>query len=307
MRRRRLRSIRAPIIMGAISVPLSVALLVGWTLLIARNLASADNMALDVSLLVAGALSFLVIVAVIVLLSLFLVREILEVRRQDSFIDSVTHELKSPLASIRLALETLGRQGLAGDKREELRTMMLDDVARLSAFIDDVLQASQIVGGSEGIQALDEIELRTMVEAMRRDALDRWHLPEDAVELDVPDLTVALDGASLTIVLRNLIDNAIKYGGERPRVRVRGVRSAKGLSLEVSDSGIGIERQHLKRVFERFFRGTSADVRKRHGTGLGLFVANALTKGLGGTLSAHSGGLGQGTTMRLVLPHKVVR
>ncbi len=143
-KRRSLRSISVPITLGAITVALSAALLVGWSILLANNIANAEDTSIDLWLLVLGGISFLVIITVLVLFSIFLAREILEVRRQDSFIDSVTHELRSPLASLRLCLETMERTDLPEDRRAHLRSMMVDDVERLSSFIDDILQASRL-------------------------------------------------------------------------------------------------------------------------------------------------------------------
>ena len=145
--RRNLPSISTPIIMASIAVPLAMALLVGWTLVFAREIADHGAAAGSVWLLVLGVVAFVTIMTVMVMFTIFLGREILEVRRQDSFIDSVTHELKSPLASIKLGLQTLGREGVPEDKRELLRDMMLGDVDRLSDFVDDILQASRLAHG----------------------------------------------------------------------------------------------------------------------------------------------------------------
>lgn len=303
-RRRNLKSISTPIIMGAVSVPLSVALLVGWTLIIARNLARVDDATLDTWLLIAGALSFFVIVTVLVLLSFYLAREILEVRRQDSFIDSVTHELRSPLASIRLGLETLGRKELPVEKGETLREMMLADVERLSAFIDDLLHASRLSSLGETSLNIGEVELAPAIREICDVAIKRWRIAPEVFTIDIEaSLVLTTDAPALAVVMRNLVDNAIKYGGEKPTVAIRAARSDNGLvTIEVQDQGIGLEAQHLKRVFHRFFRVTSTDVRERHGTGLGLFVVGALMRSLGGRASAQSPGLGKGTTIRLELP-----
>lgn len=299
--RRNLRSISTPIILGAVSVPLSVALLVGWTLLIATRLSKAADTTLDVWLLVAGAISFLVILVVLVLLSFYLAREILEVRRQNSFIDSVTHELKSPLASIRLCLETLGRNDLPDDKREHLRVMMLEDVGRLSAFIDDVLQASRLTSFEVAGLTISPVILKELVSSIAAQVQSRY--PENSdVHIDIDDdFVIHTDESAISVVLRNLLDNGLKYGGDDPRVVCRAESDGNQVIIEVTDSGIGIEPAHRKRVFHRFFRVPSTQVRERRGTGLGLFVASSLVRGLGGTLVAESEGLGRGTTMRLVL------
>ena len=294
-----------PIILGATGVPLSLALLVGWTLLIASRLAEADGGATEVWLLVLGAVSFVVVMAELVLFSIFLAREILEVRRQDSFIDSVTHELKSPLASIKLCLETLARAELGEGQREELRLMMLEDVDRLSSFIDDVLSASRIAHAYQTTQmSLSDVRLLELVESCVDSALHRHKLPDGAIEVDVPaDLTLTTDEAAIALVIKNLLDNAVKYSNEPARIRVLAARSEeRAVRIEVIDEGIGIPPKQLKRVFNRFYRVESEIVRHRKGTGLGLFVVSALVRNLGGKVEAHSEGEGEGTTMRVILP-----
>jgi signal transduction histidine kinase len=303
-RRRNLRSISTPIILGAVSIPLSLALLVGWTILLASNLAESEDATLDVWLLVAGTVSFVVVVTILLLMSYYLAREILEVRRQDTFIDSVTHELKSPLASLKLCLETMSRPDLPEDKRAELHDMMLGDVERLTAFIDDVLQSTRLAsGGWVGIN-LSDVDLRALVERVATSSALRHARAPGLVSVDVPEeMIVATDEAALEIVLKNLVDNAFKYSPKDATVAVRAKRDDRGRAIvEVSDQGMGIERRYLKRVFNRFFRVQKPEVRQRRGTGLGLFVVSALVRNLGGRVEAESEGEGKGTTMRITLP-----
>ncbi|MCB9600138.1 MAG: HAMP domain-containing histidine kinase [Sandaracinus sp.] len=304
-RRRNLRSISTPIVLGAVSVPLAIALLVGWTLLIAENLTTRTDIALDVWLLVIGAISFVVIAAVLVLFSYYLAREILEVRRQDSFIDSVTHELKSPLASLRLCLETLARPDLPAGTREHLREMMLGDVDRLTSFIDDVLQASRLANMDQVGVNVTEIDFVQLATEVAESVRTRRKLPEGTIRVEAPDgFRIVTDEAALTIVLRNLVDNAVKYSGSEVDVVVRAHRDDRQRGvIEVVDHGIGIDQAHRAAVFQRFYRVQSPEVRERKGTGLGLFVVSALVKNLGGTVEAHSEGLGKGTTMCVVLPN----
>lgn len=304
-RRRTLNSLSVPITMGAVAVPLSVALLVGWTLLLAKNLAQSDEVAADVWLLVLGAISFVVIIAVLALLTVFLAREILEVRRQDTFIDSVTHELKSPLASLKLCVETLGREGLGEKQRGELRRMMLEDVDRLSAFIDDVLQASRIAHVREtASMSLSEVAILSLVGDCADEVRHRHKLSADAIVVDVPEaLFVTSDRAALQIIIKNLLDNGVKYSPPPAKIEVQGRRRHDGwVVVEVQDQGIGIPKKHIKRVFNRFYRVDMEIVRQRKGTGLGLFVVSALVRNLGGRVEAHSEGPGHGTTMRVLLP-----
>ena len=303
-RRRNLRSISTPIILGAVSIPLSLALLVGWTILLANNLVESEDATLDVWLLVVGTVSFVVVVTILSLMVYYLAREILEVRRQDTFIDSVTHELKSPLASIKLCLETLARPDLPEEMREHLQDMMRGDVERLTAFIDDVLQSTRLASsGSVGIN-LSDVRLRSLVEQVAASSARRHSRAQSLVDVSIPeDMMVVTDEAALEIVLKNLVDNALKYSPPEAAVRVTAQRDERGRAIvEVRDRGMGIERRHLKRVFHRFFRVQKPEVRQRRGTGLGLFVVSALVRNLGGRVEAESEGEGRGTTMRITLP-----
>jgi len=304
-RRRRIRSsISVPITLGAITVLLSAALLVGWSFLLGQKIARSADIAVDVWLLVLGALSFVLIIVVLVLFVISLARGIVEVRKQDSFIDSVTHELKSPLASLQLCLETLGREGLEDDARESLRSMMLDDVDRLRAFIDDVLEANRLSYARPGMMNLSDVSVSQLAEQCAHVVRLRHKLGAEEVLVDVdPDLVVTTDRAALEIVVKNLIDNAAKYSERPARVEVVArVDSSNKVLLEVSDEGIGIDPKNLKRVFHRFYRVEDQEVRQRRGTGLGLFVVSALVKQLGGDVRAFSSGRGRGTTMRVELP-----
>ena len=304
-RRRKIRSsISIPITLGAITVLLSIALLIGWSFLLGQKITRSVDIAGDVWLLVLGALSFVLIIVVLVLFVISLARGIIEVRKQDTFIDSVTHELKSPLASLQLCLETLGREGLEDEARKKLRRMMFEDVDRLRAFIDDVLEANRLSYARPGMQNLSDVPLSQFTEQCAEAVRARHKLESNEVFVDVdPDLVVTTDRAALEIVVKNLIDNAAKYSGRPARIEVVARReSDKKVRFDVSDNGIGIDRKNLKRVFQRFYRVEDQEVRQRRGTGLGLFVVSALVKQLGGSVQALSGGRGQGTTMRVELP-----
>ena len=299
------RSISLPIVLSSVAVTLSVALLVGWTLLIARNQPLADDFVANTWLLVIGIVSLGVIMTVLVLFSVFLVREIREVRRQTSFIDSVTHELKSPLAALKLCLETMARPDLPAPQHVRLREMMLDDVERLTGFIDRVLAATRLPA-ERSSQPLKEVALAVLARRCAAVVTRRAHQAEVVVKVEVPpDLMLTTDEPTLAAVLENLLDNAVKYSQQLVDVELSARPGRKGqVVIEVRDRGIGIERADLRRVFERFYRAPNEDVRSRRGTGLGLFVVSTLVRSLGGKVTAESAGAGQGTTMRVVLPSR---
>jgi len=298
-----IRSISTPITLTVVGVLLNIALLVGWTIVIAQNLELSDRLAqTNRWLLMAGPASFLTIMTVLVIFCIRLVRDILEDRRQTRFIDSVTHELRSPLASLRLCLQTMRRPELSDDQRSELQGMMLEDVDRLSAFIDDILEASRLDHGKEG-QNQQEVDLRALVTVTAERVRSRYRAAPESITIEVPpDVHLLTDDTALETVLKNLLDNAVKYSEPPVQVTVRATVDRGRVRIEVQDRGIGIPRAHLKRVFERFYRVPSVGVRKRQGTGLGLYVVSSLVRSLGGRLSAHSPGRDQGTTMRFTLP-----
>ena len=304
VRRRRLKSISVPIAVASITVLLVVSLLVGWLVLLNQKITSSEDVAGDVWLLVLGSLAFVLIMGVLVLFTVSLARGIVEVRKQDSFIDSVTHELKSPLASLQLCLETLGRSQLEPVQREQLRQMMRDDVDRLRSFIDDVLQANRLSYARSGILALSDVSLAKLVEESVGLVKTRHKLDSCEVSVHVDaNLTVNTDRAALEIVVKNLIDNAAKYSARPAHIEVTAQRNHRGMVLlEVCDCGIGIEPKYLKRIFHRFYRVEDYEVRERRGTGLGLFVVSAIVRQLGGRVEALSEGKGYGTTVRVWLP-----
>jgi signal transduction histidine kinase len=297
------RSISLLIVISTITVLLTVALLVGWTLVIAQNMGARQAVSGSVWLLVGGIGFFVVIMSVVVLFSVFLVREILEVRRQQTFIDSVTHELKSPLASIKLCLDTLARPELSAPQRENLRHMMLSDVERLSIFVDDILEASRISHGLR-TQQWTTVNVTTLVERCVVGMQRRYELDDGAIKTRVPaDLTIHTDPTAFETVLKNLLDNAVKYSTPPVRVTIEvQAEQTKHIRIEVSDEGIGIERPQLKRIFRRFYRVPSDDVYARSGTGLGLYVVAALVRNLGGSIAASSEGHMRGTRVSVRLP-----
>ncbi|MEL6344322.1 MAG: HAMP domain-containing sensor histidine kinase [Myxococcota bacterium] len=296
-------SITVPIVLGAASVALSISLLVGWILVLIQNIELASEAArANAWMMVAGIASFVVIVTVLVLFSVFLVREILEGRRQVRFIDSVTHELKSPLASLKLSVQTLNRPQLGEEHRHDLQQRMLDDIDRLNTFIDDILSASR-VGYGPAAPDLRPVNLSELIDRVVEQVNRRYRLSDGAIVADVdPDLKIETTPTALETVLKNLLDNAVKYSTDRIEVGVRATVKGDRVLLEISDKGIGIPPTHIGRIFERFYRVPTEAVHTRKGTGLGLYVVQSLVRSLGGTLRAESAGEDRGTTMRFDLP-----
>lgn len=302
------RSISLPIVMASVAVALSIALLVGWTLVLSRYIDITKGHAGGVPILVLGIISFVIIMTVMVLIAVFLVREILEGRKQYRFMDSVTHELKSPLASMRLSAQTMANPRINEAQHEDLRRMILADVDRLTNVIDDILVASRL-DSSAGKSSRVEIPLASLVDDTIEMVTRRYDTDKDTVLNHVPSgVTLLSDRASAAIVLSNLVDNAIKYSDIPRTLRIELFRSRKGgVNLCVTDRGIGISKAEIQRVRRRFYRSANESVRQRHGTGLGLYVVHGVAKRIGATLHIASDGEGQGTTMVLRFPAKRLR
>ncbi|MEO6078285.1 MAG: HAMP domain-containing sensor histidine kinase [Steroidobacteraceae bacterium] len=296
------RSISVPIVLSSITVLMTLALLIVWIVVIRENLPLTRAFALNRWLLAGGIVSFALVMSVLVLFSVSLVREILEGRRQQMFIDSVTHELKSPLASIKLCLETLDRPELSATQQIQLRDMMLSDVERLTVFVDDILQATRIAHRrrSQTWTVVDVTRLLTQAtESIRaRYALD----PGVFVLAMPPSVEIFTDPTALEIIIKNVLDNAVKYSSGVPQVHVDMRLDTGHLEIIVRDEGIGVDRNQRKRIFKRFHRAPDPLVNERSGSGLGLYVAYRLLRNLGGRIRAESDGPGRGTTMRIRLP-----
>jgi signal transduction histidine kinase len=290
-------------VLSTVAVLLTVALLIGWIWVIRENQSLTRAFDANRWLLAGGIISLAVVMCVVVLFSVNLVREILEGRRQQTFIDSVTHELKSPLASIKLCLDTLAREGLSPPQRQDLRHMMLTDVERLTVFVDDILEASRIAHGRRS-QLWTVVDVPALLERAADNIRRRHNLGDDAIQIETSKgLQTTTDPTALETVLKNILDNAVKYSPAPPRVQVKLAPSDAGqLEITVTDQGIGVERNQLKRIFKRFYRSPDPQVYERSGTGLGLYVVQQLLRNIGGTVQVESAGANRGTTVSVRLP-----
>jgi signal transduction histidine kinase len=292
------KSVAFFITLGACLVGLAVALNVSWILLNWR----------EVALLVLGIIFFSAIIAGLVLNTIFLVREIRRNEQHDAFINAVSHELKTPIASVRLYLETLKRHDLPAEKRAEFYDIMLADTDRLLHTVEQVLRAGQVAHRRP--HSSDElIDLRETARGCVELARTRYpQLPADSFHFaegrgDTTRALVKGNADDLRTALTNLIDNAVKYSGKEVRVSV-GVApfGEREMEVSVSDRGVGISRTELRRIFRRFYRAPGRLAAHVRGTGLGLFIVKSIVKRHGGSIAAESEGEGRGSTFRIRLP-----
>ena len=278
---------------------------------------SAGALALNISwvivnwrqagMLVLGLIVFPLIITGVVLNTIFLVREIRRNEQHDAFINAVTHELKTPVASIRLYLQTLQSRDIDDSKRQEFYRVMVDDTDRLLGTIEQVLRA-----GSAGAKLRHASRTPIDLSAMVRDCLalarTRHHLPEEALTYreslangSAPRVLGNED--ELKAVVSNLVDNAIKYSGQLVRVAVELEQpEAARATLRVRDQGVGMSSGELNRIFKRFYRIPGAVATRVKGTGLGLFIARSVIARHGGKVFAESEGPGHGSTFTVQLP-----
>jgi len=296
----RRKSIAFFVILGASLVALAIALNVGWIILNWR----------EVALLVFGIIFFLAIIFGLVINTTFLIREIRRNEQHDAFINAVTHELKTPIASIRLYLETLKTRDVDENQRNEFYNIMLADSDRLLHTVEQVLRAGRTGHRrrriAKSVISLSEI-VRECLEITRvRYGLSDAHLAFSESP-DVTGVKVSGDVDELRAAFSNLLDNAVKYsvGEVSVSVSVSAV-DEKRVAVKVSDKGVGIPSAQLKRIFNRFYRVPGRVMARVKGTGLGLFIVRSVVEKHGGRVFAESEGLGQGSTFTVQLP-KFVR
>jgi two-component system sensor histidine kinase SenX3 len=292
----RKKSIAFFIALGAGLILVIILLYVGWVLLgWHRGI-----------LLFLGALLLALIIAGIVLNTTFLVREIRRNEQHDAFINAVTHELKTPVASIRLYVETLQTRTLDETKRNEFYGIILSDSDRLLGSIEQILRTGR-VGSSSRKPHLAPMNLAEAVKECVARARILYHVPSESMEYEPgPPLPIQGDYDEVRAAVSNLIDNAIKYSGNdgnamHVEVSAAGVEG-KYAEVRVKDRGPGIAETELKRIFKRFYRIHGPLATRVKGTGLGLYIVRSVAKRHGGRAWAESAGSGQGSTFVIQFP-----
>jgi signal transduction histidine kinase len=275
-------------------VAAAVTLNIGWIYVHGRSLLA----------LVLGVTAFALIIAGIIVYTVFLVRELHRNDQQDAFLNAVTHELKTPIASIRLYLQTLQSREVSEAQRADFYRIMLDDADRLQQTVEQVLKAGA-ASQRVGLQHRAPVDVGLLAGEVLEVARLRHHLTPDTLTLAViaPEgAVVEGDAEQLRSVFSNLIDNAVKYSHDRVQVAMEvAVPVPSQVRVRVVDQGAGIPQAQLKRIFRRFhrfqWRGS-----KVKGTGLGLYIVRSIVRQHGGRVYATSDGEGRGSTFTIELP-----
>jgi two-component system sensor histidine kinase SenX3 len=286
------------IALGVCLVGVALTLNVGWIILNWRRLAP----------MVIGIPFFGLLIAGLILNTIFLVREVRRNEQQDSFLNAVTHELKTPITSLRLYLDTMRRRETTREQQLEFFAVMSEDTDRLMATVEQVLKAGEM-GQRARSQIRERVDMAKLVEQAVTTAVLRYHLSPEAIHLERralhPGITfdVAGNPEELRTAVLNIIDNAIKYSPNGAHLTVvLSVESDAWVMVSVADQGLGIPQTQLKRIFRRFYRVPHRNVLRVKGTGLGLFLVRSIARQHGGDAFAESAGEGHGSTIHLQLP-----
>lgn len=306
------RSRRTQIVASyVLSLVVVVALLVTWVVYVVQSKARIDELADRVGVSVGQAHWAVLLVGcgLAVLLIVELTSQLAKrfadhryTRKQEEFVATVTHELRTPLAAIKLHAQTLERNHVSETERRRSVGFILQEADRMEDLVDDVLESSRLVARKKRL-VLEPVPLKEFFRRYTEEAAVRLENRgvRFASRLETKSVVMATEDA-LKRLLDNLVENAVRFsepGGEvRCRVRDDGARAV----IEVEDDGVGIPKNELKRIFDRFYQVTRPGGVREPGTGLGLFIVSGLVRELRGEIRAFSHEGRPGTCFRVVLP-----
>ena len=293
---------RFPITLGVVMIVALVVLIVGWVLLAVLGAMDTDSSpGLYWTILSVGTVIYIfLLIGVSIYLSLT-IKSINLNQRQANFIDSVTHELKSPIASIKLYLQTLNRHKTSVEEQAEFHQAMMEDLERLDLLIDHMLDASRLSKNAEPSE-LEKVDLAPVLVDCCDTVCLRYRINRELIVLKAESCYVRARRVDLDVLFRNLIDNAVKYSENPPEVEVTSFSQEKFSIVTISDNGRGIPPKMRRKIFGRFVRLGSELKRDRPGTGLGLYIVRTLVERLHGRIRINDRTDGTGTVFQVELP-----
>jgi two-component system, OmpR family, phosphate regulon sensor histidine kinase PhoR len=301
------RSLSLPILLAIAMITLLVVLTVGWVLVnVVNALQDTSRSGVYWTLLSIGSAFIVLLIAGVVLYLILSIKAINLTRRQSNFIDSVTHELKSPIASMKLYLQTLSRHQVGEQLQADFHRFMLEDVERLDHLINQMLEAGRL-DADRPDEENEDVDLAELLRGCAASVCMNYRMSADTVRLDLQPSTVFGRRVDLDIIFRNLIDNAVKYAGATPRVEVSLHAPENGQVLvRITDNGCGIPKHLRRKIFGRFVRLGLELERKKPGTGLGLYIARTLVRRQHGRIRVKDPEQGTGCVFEVQLPGRVI-
>ncbi|HMN88527.1 MAG TPA: HAMP domain-containing sensor histidine kinase [Saprospiraceae bacterium] len=226
-------------------------------------------------------------------------REVMAARQRRNFLLSITHELKSPIASIKLVFETLLRRELKREQFEKLNKTGLHETERLHMLVEDLLLSAKLETAYQPY--LEPLDLAELLQEWVQKLQVKYSNARFHFHTTTTDTLLYADRSGLTSVIINLLENAVKYSPEQPSIDVRLQQYNGSLIIEVADQGIGISERDKKQIFEKFYRVGNEDTRKTKGTGLGLYIVEQIVKAHRGQINILDN-VPCGTVFRIELP-----
>ena len=299
------RSLGLPITLAIVMIVLLVVLTVGWVLMSVFGAIDDDSGSPGwYWVMLSVGTTFIVLLVVGVVLYLILsIKAINLGRRQSNFIDSVTHELKSPIASMKLYLQTLNRRQVSEQQQADFYRFMLEDVERLDHLINQMLDAGRLDSGRTPEDDIEDISLPLLLEECAETVCLSYRVPSGTIRLETVPCVVRARRVDMELIFRNLIDNAVKYAGSEPRVEVILEKMDNGMiGVRIADNGRGIPPKLRRKIFGRFVRLGLELERDKPGTGLGLYIARTLVRRLKGRIRVDDHQEGPGAVFVVELP-----
>jgi len=299
------KSLKWPILVAILMIVMLVGLTVGWVLLnvfSALDAEKASRSSIYWVLLGVGAVLFAFLLAGVILYLIWIIQNINLNRRQSNFIDAVTHELKTPIASLKLYLQTLHRRDVQGPQRQQFYSTMMEDVERLDRLINQLLDVARLQRDQQDPASKEWVSLRSVTQECIERLAKQHSLSLEVFEVSIQDCQVLAHRIDIDVMLGNLLDNAIKYSSAEPYVEVRITFQNQSALIAISDNGPGIPRHLRRKIFSRFYRAGDELERRKPGVGLGLFLVRSIVERLKGSITVSERIKHPGATFLVTLP-----
>ena len=300
------KSLKWPILLAILMIVILVGLTIGWVLLNVFNALEVPTQSGQIVywvLLSVGSIMFAFVLTGVVLYLIWTIQNINLNRRQSNFIDAVTHELKTPIASLKLYLQTLHRRPVDGPQRQQFYRTMLEDVERLDRLINQLLDVARLQHDEVTPSAVEWVAVDEVISETAQQLISQYQLPSHSLRLQLSACQVESHKVDIEVLIRNLLDNAIKYAGSPPEVEVDLHVEKSRAVIVVEDNGLGIPRHLRRKIFSRFYRAGEELERKKPGTGLGLFLVRSIVHRLKGSVRVMDSSPKTGAKFMVTLPN----